>query len=419
MFNQKIGKSINEKFYYGWMIIFMAAIGVFFSAPGQTYSISAYIDSYIADFGYSRTLISSIYSIATVLSGTLLVFMGRGVDKYGPRRMLIIAGSMLAFACFFNSFITNMVMIFIGFFLSRYFGQGSLTLIPAALVPQWFEKKRAFAISLYTLGGMLGNILVPPFNIWMISKFGWQISWRIWGVLLIVLFVPLMATFIVNKPEDIGLLPDNRKTQSSKEMKDELVKMEKDSWTLNQALKTKEFWFIGIISMIPPMIVTGLMFHFFSIMSIKGVGATATSFIIGLIALPGFIMPLLAGLIVDKVRSRYIVTTTLTIIVLDLIFILFVNSAITASIFMLVYGLAMNLQNVTLNVIWVKYFGRNHIGSIRGAASVFMVVGSALGPFPFGLSYDITGDYNTAFIAMAIISAFSILMSLSIRKPIK
>lgn len=419
MINKKISKSINKKFYYGWMILFMASISIFFSAPGQTYSISAFIDSYISDFNYSRTLISSIYSIATVISGTLIVFMGRAVDKYGQRKMLIIAGTMLGVACFFNSFIANVGMIFIGFFLLRYFGQGSLTLIPGSLVPQWFERKRAFAISLTNYGAMLSSMIVPIFNVWMISSFGWQIAWRVWSILLLALFVPLMALFIINKPEDIELLPDNKKVKSSKELKDELDKMVRDSWTLKEALKTKEFWFIGIISMIVPMISTGLMFHFFSIMSIKEVSDTAASFVIGLIALPGFIMPVLAGLIIDKVRSKYLISVAMLVIALDLVFVLFINSAVTASIFMLIYGLAINFQGTTLTVIWVKYFGRKHLGSIKGAATVFMVVGSALGPLPFGLSYDITGGYNAVFITMAISAGIGMIMALSIKKPIK
>ena len=34
--------------------------------------------------------------------------------------------------------------------------------------------------------------------------------------------------------------------------------------------------------------------------------------------------------------------------------------------FILIYGLVTNVQNVTTNVIWVRYFGRLHLGSIRG-----------------------------------------------------
>lgn len=419
MINYKIAKKASSKIYYGWIIVALSALSLFFSSPGQTYSISAFINSYITDFGYSRTLISSIYSTATIISGFLIVFMGRAVDKYGQRNIFIIAGLMLGFACMFNSFIINLPMIFIGFFMLRYFGQGSLTLIPGSLVPQWFENKRALAISLYGLGNMFANMVVPATNVWFINRFGWQTAWRGWSFLLILVFAPIMWLFIVNKPEDIGLLPDNQEVKHEDDLNNELEKMEKESWTLNEALKTKEFWFIGIISMIIPMVTTGLMFHFFSIMEIQGVNETAASFVIGLIALPGFIMPLVASLIIDKTRSKYVIIATLLIIALDLIFMITVSSTVTAATFMLIYGLATSIQGVTLGVIWVRYFGRLYLGSIRGASTVFMVVGSALGPLPFGLSFDLTGSYNSVFLMMAITSIGGIILALSIKKPLK
>lgn len=419
MIKEKIAATIQKKFYYGWIIIALAAISMFFSSPGQTYSISTFIDAYILDFGFSRTMISSIYSMATVLSGLLLVFVGKAVDKHGPRRILVLVGIALAGAALFNSLIQGAIMMFFGFFMMRYLGQGSLTLIPGALVPQWFEKRRAFAISLMITGTLLGNLLVPALNIAVIKAYGWQSAWLVWTALALVVFVPLMAIFVINKPEDIGLLPDNKKISNSDILEDELVKMERNSFTLQEAIKTKEFWLIGLISMIMPFVNTGLMFHFFSIMKMQTIENQAASFVIGLVALPGFIMPLIAGTIIDRYRSKFIVMTTLIVITLDFLFLNYVKSIFAAAIFMIILGLANNIQGITLNIIWVKYFGRKYLGSIRGAAAVFGVIGSALGPLPFGLSYDLTGSYKTIIIITAMLTFTGMMMAASIQKPTK
>ncbi|PKM49420.1 MAG: MFS transporter [Firmicutes bacterium HGW-Firmicutes-7] len=416
---KKIALKLNRYLYYGWYILILSSISTFFSSPGQTYSISVFIDSYIAEFNYSRTLISSIYSIATVLSGILMIFVGKAVDRFGPRFMLVFTGIMLAFTCFFNSFIFNIPMIFIGFFLLRFFGQGSLTLIPGSLVPQWFDKRKAFAISLLTMGTIIGNMFVPAINHFIIGKYSWVTAWRSWGLLLLIGFVPLMWFFIINKPEDIHLLPDNKPKEDDHSDDEELQQLARTSFNLAEALRTKEFWFLGIISMIIPMISTGMMFHFFSLMATKHIAETATAYIIGLVALPGFLIPLIAGVIIDRYRSKHILFAMLGIIMIDLLFMLTVNSILEASIFILVYGLATNIQNVTTSVIWVKYFGRLHLGSIRGAATVFTVVGSAFGTIPFGLSYDLTGGYSAVFIAMSVAAMLGMIMTLSIRKPIK
>lgn len=114
------GKSrFFQTFYYGWFIVFIGGLGIFFSGPGQTYSNSAFIDEYIHDFGWSRTEVSSLYSGATLIAGLTLMFVGRFIDKYGQRFMMVTVGIVFALACFFNSMVTNMLMLGIGFFLVR------------------------------------------------------------------------------------------------------------------------------------------------------------------------------------------------------------------------------------------------------------------------------------------------------------
>ncbi|MCF7931828.1 MAG: MFS transporter [Acholeplasmataceae bacterium] len=133
-------KRLNNHIYYGWMIVFLSALTFFMSSPGQTYSISIFNNIYKDTFSLSSTEISTAYSLATVLSGVLLVFMGRAVDRFGARRMSLFVGVMLALTTFFNSYVTGLWMMFAGFFFLRYFGQGSMTLIPSALVPSGLRR---------------------------------------------------------------------------------------------------------------------------------------------------------------------------------------------------------------------------------------------------------------------------------------
>ncbi len=415
----QIALKINKKIYYGWVILFVAVVGYFFSSPGQTYSISTFIDSYIKEFNYSRTFISSIYSVATIISGSTLVFMGKAVDRYGHRKMLIITGVMLSIATLFNSFIINLPMVFIGFFLLRYFGQGSLLLIPGSLVPQWFEKRRAFALSILAFGTIIGNLFIPLINNYLIDLYGFRTAWQMWSVFIVLVFIPIMAFFVINKPEDIGLLPDNIKVKTQEEVKEELEKVTRESFSLNEALKTKEFWIIGIISMLVPMISTGMMFHFFSLMGTKGIDRTSASFIIGLIAIPGFVVPIVASTVVDRFRPKYVLSISAVLMAISLGYMIIVSNIIGAIIFILFFGLVSNIQMLTINVIWVKYFGRLYLGSIKGAATAFLVIGSALGTVPFGLSFDVTGSYEAVFGFMAVVTLMSTILSMILSPPKK
>lgn len=92
-------KPIKTPFYYGWVVLVVAALGLFFSGPGQTYSVSIFIDHYISKFGWSRSLISSFYSIATLISGLILTFVGKYIDKLGHRKMTTIISVLFALTC--------------------------------------------------------------------------------------------------------------------------------------------------------------------------------------------------------------------------------------------------------------------------------------------------------------------------------
>ena len=411
---------INKSFYYGWMIVLMSGLAFFFSAPGQTYSISVFINAYQSEFGYSSTLISSVYSIATTISGFLLLLMGRAVDRFGPRRMLIIAGTMLALTAFYNSFVSNIVMIFIGFFLLRYFGQGSMTLIPRSLVPQWFEKKRAFAISLAGIGNLLATLTIPAFNLWLITRVGWQSAWQIWSLILMAGFIPLALLFVINRPEDIGVAMENGQDDTATDVQSSLEKMQRESFSLRQAVKTKEFWFIGIISTIPSMFTTGITFHFFSIMSLRGLVPEQAAIIIGLVAIPAFFMPFVARLVIDRYSTKYVFFVTLVMVIIAMAWLAWgVSGMPTAILFVLFYGASVAVQGVALGVIWPNYYGRQYLGSIRGAATVFMVLGSALGPLPFGIGFDLTGGYTHVIVIMMIYTLICAVLSLFINKPVK
>jgi len=409
---------INKKIYYGWMIVLIAAISLFFSSPGQTYSISVFNAVYENELGYTKTMLSTGYSIATTLSGLLIVLIGKATDKIGHKKMYIIVTIMLAFAAFFSSMVMSIWMIYISFFLLRFFGQGSMTLIPSSLVPQWFEKKRAFALSIMVMGSFLGTLLVPRLNLWLIQTFEWQNAWRIWGISLLVILLPLILLFIYNKPHEIGIQMENEPSNLSEA--DQIIAIDKESWTLSEALKTKEFWFIGVMSMIVPMFTTGVTFHFYSIMGSRSVGNETAAWIIGLVAFPIVFMPFVAKAFIDKTKPKYVFALTQIMILFSMVMLLlWVSNAGTAIFFILFYGLAAAVQSVTLNTVWPLYFGRKYLGSIRGMTTVFMVIGSALGPLPFGVSYDQFGSFNPAILAMMVFTVVTIFFSILISKPSK
>ncbi|GAB3055275.1 MFS transporter [Virgibacillus ainsalahensis] len=412
----------GQKFYYGWVIVFIAGMGVFFSGPGQTYSNSIFIDEYIREFGWSRSQVSGIYSGATLCAGLLMLFVGRFIDRFGQRFMMVLIGSLLAIACLYNSMVTNVFMLAIGFFLIRLLGQGSMSLIPNTLVSQWFIKKRGRAFSFMTLGSFASASMFPVINAWLIQTWDWQFAWRFWGIALLVLFVPLALFGVRNKPEEMGLTPDGDLENTAKDkgpsMSAPLPQAEVD-FTLQEATRTRAFWLILICVGIPSMVNTGITFHIVSIFSTNELSAGAAAMVLSLMVLVGIPMSFVSGFITERIRTNYLLVFIFIIEVILLLLLVVMDSFWMAILFGIVWGMGNGFERIGTNVIWPDYFGRKHIGSINGVGMTIVVIGSSLGPLPFGIGYDLFHSYNQVLLLSLVFPVIGIISALLAKKPQK
>lgn len=405
-------KPIKTSFFYGWVIVALGGVGLFFSGPGQTYSISVFIDFYIRDFGWSRSLVSGIYSGATLLAGLLLFLVGRSIDSFGQRKMSVIIGGLLGLACLFSSVVLNPFMLFISFFMLRLFGQGSMTLLPNTLIPQWFILKRGRALSFMAIGGFLSAAILPPLNAWLITSFNWRITWLVWSLLLLLVFVPLAYKFIRNKPEDIGLDPDNQGNMQTKSKFGNETTIAEQDWTLQEAVRTKAFWLVLLCVGIPSMVNTGLTFHLVSILGENGLKTTTAALILSIMAFIGFPVTLVSGFILEKIKVHYILALVFFGEIVFLLLIFLTKSLFFAIVFGVVWGIVGGFERIALSIVWPNYFGRKYLGSIKGVAMTSTVIGSAFGPLPFGIAYDYYGGYTEILFFMLIFPCLGIIAAL-------
>nr|WP_204497904.1 MFS transporter [Aquibacillus albus] len=415
-------KAFFERVYYGWVIVFIAALGAFFSGPGQTYSNSAFVDEYIRDFGWSRSEVSGLYSIATLIAGFTMMLVGRFIDRFGQRLMMIVVGSLLAAACFYNSIITSMWMFVVGIFLIRLLGQGSMMLIPNTLVAQWFVKKRGRAFSFMSLGGFASATTFPIINTWLIQTWDWQFAWRFWGIMLLVLFVPIAFFGVRNRPEDVGLVPDGNvdtKTKDSDEKKDDFKPEAEVNWQLNEAIKTRAFWMILICVGIPAMINTGITFHIISIFGTNELSPEVAAMVLSLMAVIGIPMSLVSGFITEKVKTKYLMLFVFVLESTILLLLLVMTNVFMAILVGVLWGMSNGFGRIAFSVIWPDYFGRRYIGSITGVAATMGVMSSAFGPLPFGIGFDIFHSYTPVLLISLIFPVIGIVCSLLATKPVR
>jgi len=429
MLNKNIVRKNNKTnsdspIFYGWIIVLICAIGNFYSGPGQTFSISIFIDSFINYFGLSRALISTYYSVATLLAGILVIFISRQIDNLGHRKAITLISLFFGAVCMYMSLVIHPFMLFIGFFLLRLFGQSSMTIGPSTLIPHWFEIKRGRALSLMSMGSTIAAFLLPIINIWLINSFGWRNAWRFWAANIWFVMVPLAWYFIHNKPKDIGLTMDGKISESVYDYKTFEKRTDYDigkvpSKTLKEASKTLSFWLLLLCVFAPSMINTGITFHIVSIFDSSGFPAQVAATVLSIQAITSLFSALFAGYILDRAKLRTVLMAIYIFYFFVLIWLLNINSLQTALIYAFFAGIMMGFYQVIINIVWPKYFGLRHLASIRGTVQTSMVIGSAFGPLPFGFAYHLFGGYKEIIIVMILFSGLTAIATFFIFPPLK
>ena len=406
--------------FRGGTILGIATLVVFLSGPAQTYGVSVFIDPMLAEFGWSRGLVSTTYSIATLLSALPLVIVGRQIDRVGNRIILTLASICFGVSLLWLSRVNTPLGLLVGFAVLRTCGSGVLTLAARTLIPQWFVRRRGRAFSILGLGSALSLALVPRANESLISWVGWRDAWTIVAVVILFGLTPAIALLVRNRPEDVGEYPDGVPPESTMDSTARSALADAtDDWTLKEAMRTRAFWAMLVAGAVPALVITGVSFHQISIMTARGLPSSlaATSFAVeSAVALP---LTLLTGWMVDRYATRYILSAAQAFLLVALVLLVFAHSPALALAYSALRGAASGLWGVAADVAWASYFGRRHLGTIRGVTFAAGIVGAAIGPVPLGLAFDATGSYVAAIVAYMVLPAAAMVFVLFAYPPRK
>lgn len=407
MIRNRIHEAYKKNTNYPWVIVALSVLTVFFSGPGQTYFISGFTESFIESFNLSRTTVSMYYSGATLCAGLLLMLVGRQIDRWGHRRMTLIIGSLLSVICFAMGALPSAMLLIIGFFCLRLLGQGSMVLLPSTLVPNWFTHKRALALSLVTLGGVAGSVVIPPINTYLLSVMPWRSIWFIWGGLLLIVFIPLIYLFLYDKPARV----DHKDRVTIKESNDS------DGWTLKEAVLSGGFWRVAFSQSMPALVGTGLYFHLVSIMASKELGPEVAAMTLSVIGLCSFPATFIAGMVLEKVKVHQVYFVSFIMQCIALYLLATTKTMSMIILYAIITGAVTGFQNVCRRVIWPEYYGRKHLSTISGLTMTLLVIGSAIGPMIIGAGYERVGNYEQVTYLMIGLTAVAALFSILSPKP--
>lgn len=393
-------------FFYGWIIVAVATLGVIMTQPGQTPVISIFVDRFIADLNLSRSVVSTLFMIGTLVGGFSLPFWGRQIDRHGPRVLVGVITALFGLTCIYLGFVQNALMLGVAFVALRMLGASALGLVSRNVINQWWMHSRGLIMGISGVAVALAGMgLFPNLVHALLQRYGWRTTYPVLGGVLLLGMLPLGLFFFRDRPEDHGLLPDGRpsaKAGAAGNPSGPATATQEVNWTLREALHTWAFWIPALSIGLMAMLGTGLYFHMVSIFEDQGLSAAVAAAVYVPISITAALARLGGGYLADRVSAHYLLGVALVLLTLGMGMLPFLNSVPLALLYGVVTGLRGGLTAAVGGVVWAQYFGRRHLGSIAGTASTVGRVSSALGPLPLGLARDLLGSYNGALLILSI-----------------
>lgn len=380
--------------YYGWVIVFVSALIMMVFAI-QMSSRGIFLTSLTEWFNWDRGVISGAYSISLIVSGLLALISGRLADKFGPRIMITLLGLLVGSGLILMSMVSSIVHVYLIWTLIIGVGTSCGITPILSTIPKWFNKRRALVIGITFAGFSVGGIIWPPVVERLVANIGWQSSYMIVGLIILVIITAL-AQLMRQNPQKMGLQPygEREQVESTPRMLDLAAK----GITLTQALKTTPYWLIALCRFGFMFVFQLIAVHIFPHAVDVGLSQIMAAIIVSITAISNTISKLLVGFVADRIGYRLTLFLSAAVLLLSLIVLVFSKELWHFYIFALLFGLAWGISGVMQVTLISRIFGSRSLGTIFGSLEIFLTVGGAIGISIAGIIFDATGSYNTPFV---------------------
>jgi len=192
------GASELDLGYYGWRVVLAACLGVMAGFGSLfVYTFSVFVKPLAAEFGWSREAISSGFAIAAITLGLCSPLLGRWIDRFGPRRIILTC--MTIFACAIGSLSllhSGLWQFYVTCFVLGVVGNGAAHLAYSRSISTWFQRRLGMALACVMVGAGLGAMILPVVAQSIISRSGWRAAYAALGCLALLLGLPLSWRYI-------------------------------------------------------------------------------------------------------------------------------------------------------------------------------------------------------------------------------
>lgn len=387
-------KSNKYLLLFGFLCVFVGNLG-------QTFFISLFNKDLIGSLLLEKDSLSLVYSLATLISGFTIFFVGAKIDDIEVKKFMSIVTIGLIASCVLFANSSNLVMLFFSYLGIRLCGQGLMTHIAVTTLMRYIPQHRGKAVSLSLQGMAFGEMVMPLIAVSLLKNYGHTASWMSYAVVALVVIFPLLL-WLLKKAD---LVP----VHQAYETNDEEVATK--DWSRTEVMADWRFWLILPAIIAPAFLITGLFFHQTLLIDSKGWSLSWLSIGLMMYGLVHFAGAIVTGPLVDTSHPRVYMRWYLLPLVAGMVCLYLGQNKVWLIAFMVLAGLTVASSGPIINSFYAEVFGNTHLGAIRALVSATMIISTGIAPYLFSLF-----DSIETFLTFAI--GYGVIASLLIQKKL-
>mgnify|MGYP001429165035 FL=1 len=389
------------KKFFGWKIVALAFF-LDFCAVGYSFqSFPVVVLELSREFSLSRFLATLPIPLFMIMSSLFMPFVGKVLDK-GAIKSILMTGALVYGLSLMSLYIAfSYISFMLIFTLPMALGVTMMGNISVSkLISLWFRKYTGRALGIASVGVSFAGFVFPNLTSFLLGDLGltWREAYLLFGVLIILINVPVVYLFVVNKPSDINQIPDGDEVADNSEDTSGI------NWTIPELLKDRNFWVLSLVFAIQFCSMMGILSHltFFS----EGAGWSPSwgAFIFSMYAWPAMFSKVFFGWLVEnKIDARLAVSIAVLIQAIATLLMIFVESPEQMVVLVMIFGFGGGSALPLSNILFNQAYTNKSFGKARGAAQPFISIFQISGTLVAARMFDVFGNYELAFLTLGFI----------------
>lgn len=405
----------GRKIFYGWYIVAASLILIILDGV-LLYSFGVFLPYLNEEFGFSRAVGSSLFSLRSFVLAFSLTIAGRLVDKYDPRAVVFGGGAIAALGVFLSGLATEGWQLYVTYGFIIGLGDGVLYITCVALVSRWFIKKRTLAIGIITTGIPLSGLITNPLTAWLISSLGLR---NAFFALAGIIMVSVLSAFVLRAyPQDKNLKPYGAEEEEEAPKASPKRLNGNNDWKALEAIATPTFWLLYLmyfLAFTTFLIVVVHLFNFAIDLGIPPLVAAGAPAAIGLGSLFGRVI--LSALLTEVLESRRVLFICFLLQGSSIFLLLSFREVWAFYLFGVMFGFFYSGTVPIFPSLLGNFFGLSALGTIYGFFGTSYSVAAIGGPLVAGYIHDITGSYFYPFLLAILFCYAASMFSFFIKTP--